>query len=215
MPWLTPDDFGDEVKCYRVFVPDNDKMRAAFRGALFDLSRSSNWEAQGDLTPEECAALFLKWELENSEMRPCMPAGAVFFFAGTSAPEGSLMCNGASYTKSQYPELYDAIKHTWGGSGSSFNVPDLRGEFFRAASAPGGLSVGDTGGANDHTLTVGEMPAHSHPLQATIVPTDPIGVAPTYGHSVVPLLQTESTGGGNSHNNMPHYSVLLPCITSR
>lgn len=62
-----------------------------------------------------------------------VPIGAIIPYAGSTAPFGTLICNGAAISRSAYPELFEAIGTTWGaGDGSStFNIPDLRGYFLR------------------------------------------------------------------------------------
>jgi microcystin-dependent protein len=60
-----------------------------------------------------------------------IPPGAVQFFARNTAPSGWLKANGASLSTGTYSALFSAIGYTFGGSGSSFSVPDLRGEFPR------------------------------------------------------------------------------------
>jgi microcystin-dependent protein len=58
-------------------------------------------------------------------------AGTVTYFANATAPRGYVICDGASYSTTQYPELFTAIGYVYGGAGTTFNVPDLRGEFVR------------------------------------------------------------------------------------
>lgn len=60
-----------------------------------------------------------------------VPTGSVLTFAGSSAPTGWLVCDGASLSTTTYASLFDVIGYTFGGSGSSFNLPDLRGRFVR------------------------------------------------------------------------------------
>ena len=59
------------------------------------------------------------------------PVGAIFAYAKNTPPTGFLKCNGASISTSTYSALHTVIGTTFGGSGSNFNVPDLRGEFIR------------------------------------------------------------------------------------
>jgi phage-related tail fiber protein len=59
------------------------------------------------------------------------PAGSVIYHAASAAPTGYLKANGASLSTTTYATLFAAIGYTFGGSGASFNVPDLRGEFVR------------------------------------------------------------------------------------
>jgi phage-related tail fiber protein len=62
-----------------------------------------------------------------------VPTGSVFTMATTTVPSGYLECNGAAVSRTTYADLFSAIGTTWGsGNGSTtFNVPDLRGEFVR------------------------------------------------------------------------------------
>lgn len=59
-------------------------------------------------------------------LAPGIPVGTVVPFAGGSAPDGWLLCNGEPYGRSDYPELADVLGTTWGGNNAVFNVPDLR-----------------------------------------------------------------------------------------
>jgi hypothetical protein len=67
--------------------------------------------------------------------------GAVLAFASTTAPDGWLVANGASISTITYAALFQKIGYTYGGSGTTFNIPDLRGLFIRGvggdASAQG------------------------------------------------------------------------------
>ncbi len=69
-----------------------------------------------------------KWDCANN------PAGTVQYFANTTVPNGYLECNGAAVNRTTYAELFAAIGITYGaGNGTTtFNLPDLRGEFIRS-----------------------------------------------------------------------------------
>ena len=73
-----------------------------------------------------------------------VPAGSVFTFATTTVPSGYLECNGAAVSRSTYATLFSAISTTWGvGDGSStFNLPDLRGQFVRGWDNSAGVDSG-------------------------------------------------------------------------
>jgi hypothetical protein len=81
-----------------------------------------------------------------------IPVGSVIYFANSSVPTGYLKCNGASLTTSVYPDLFAAIGYTYGGSGASFSVPELRGEFIR--------SLDDGRGAYDSGRSIGSFQDH-------------------------------------------------------
>jgi microcystin-dependent protein len=85
--------------------------------------------------------------------------GTIHAFAGSTAPEGALMCDGSSYAVADYASLHDIIGYTYGGSGPNFNVPDLRHRFpFGANGDLGsseGLSVGSRAARLGHAHTHG------------------------------------------------------------
>lgn len=62
-----------------------------------------------------------------------VPSGAVFYFAASSAPTGYLECDGSAVSRTTYADLFAVVSTTFGsGDGSTtFNLPDLRGEFIR------------------------------------------------------------------------------------
>ena len=53
------------------------------------------------------------------------PLGTVLSFAGQARPNGYLLCDGASYKVTDYPDLYAVIGNTYGGDSTNFNVPNL------------------------------------------------------------------------------------------
>lgn len=56
-----------------------------------------------------------------------VPSGVMVPFAGKTVPDGWLLCNGASLAKASYPNLFNAIGYTWGGSGNTFYLPNYNG----------------------------------------------------------------------------------------
>lgn len=97
-----------------------------------------------------------------------VPAGIVVQFAGTVAPSGWVLCDGTAYsrTNATYSRLFTAISTTYGpGDGiTTFNVPDFRGRFPVALSVADAEfnALGETGGTKTETLTVNQMPSHTH-----------------------------------------------------
>jgi microcystin-dependent protein len=106
------------------------------------------------------------------------PVGSIQPFAGASAPGGWLLCDGAAVSRTDYAELFAVLGTTYGtGNGSTtFNVPDLRGRVPAGLDNMGGSAasrltntvlsasntMGATGGAQTHTLTTAQLPAHNH-----------------------------------------------------
>ena len=92
--------------------------------------------------------------------------GEIRMFAGNFAPAGWMFCEGQLLPISEYETLFNLIGTTYGGDGqSTFALPDLRG---RIPIHPGnGFILAETGGAEEITLTVNQLPAHSHALLAS------------------------------------------------
>lgn len=154
-----------------------------------------------------------------------VPPGTITMFAGTTAPNGWLMCDGQSYSISTYRDLYNAIGTTYGGYGQSFQVPDLRGRFPVGKDTGTFSTLGGKGGEEKHTLTVAEMPNHRHsgndrawhdkqkrngrqnyaPLNQ-----DRGSWMANAANDGLTNQDTESgaTGGGQAHNNLPPYLSL-------
>lgn len=108
-----------------------------------------------------------------------IPPSTIFPYAGTavsSAPDGWLFCDGSSYGTATYPNLFAVIGYSYGGSGASFTVPDLRGRVIAGRDmdngggtagrlstvANSGTSVAVSAGSQTHTLGTAELPAHTH-----------------------------------------------------
>jgi hypothetical protein len=68
--------------------------------------------------------------------------GDIVTWPGSTARVGTVECNGAALSRTAYPELFAAIGTTFGGSGSTFNVPDLRGYFIRGWDHGRGIDSG-------------------------------------------------------------------------
>lgn len=89
--------------------------------------------------------------------------GEIRMFAGNFAPAGWMFCEGQLLPISENETLFQLIGTTYGGDGqSTFALPDLRGRI--PIHQGNGFILAETGGAEEITLTVNQIPAHSHPL---------------------------------------------------
>ena len=96
--------------------------------------------------------------------------GEVSLFAGNFAPGGWMFCNGQLLSISQNTALFSILGTTYGGNGTTnFALPDLRGRTIVGAGQGPGLPdwvLGETDGAESHSLSIAEMPLHDHTLPA-------------------------------------------------
>jgi microcystin-dependent protein len=92
--------------------------------------------------------------------------GEIRMFAGNFAPAGWMFCEGQLLPISENETLFQLIGTTYGGDGeSTFALPDLRGRI--PIHQGNGFILAETGGAEEITLTVSQIPAHGHPLLAS------------------------------------------------
>jgi microcystin-dependent protein len=107
--------------------------------------------------------------------------GTVTIFAGNTAPNGWLYCQGQLLDISQYIETYLVIGTTYGGDGqNTFALPDLRGRVaVSAGQAPGmqPYNLGQEGGNEQVVVTAGQLP-HSHDVSNVNIPAPPASSLP-------------------------------------
>jgi len=149
--------------------------------------------------------------------------GEIRMFAGNFAPAGWMFCEGQLLPISEYETLFNLIGTTYGGDGqSTFQLPDLRGRL--PIHQGNGFTLAETGGVETVTLTVSQIPAHSHPyLAATagnnasspggnvlgpIVTTATFLYAPAVGSNPMSSNTIGSTGGSQPHDNFQPYLCI-------
>ncbi len=165
------------------------------------------------------------------------PTGGITDFAGSTAPTGYLMCYGQIVNVADYPRLFSVIGATYGGNGvTTFGIPDLRGRVTagkdnmggtpagRLTGQPFGVNgtvLGDAGGQEAHTMTVGELVNHFHSAGIGI---NPRGAGWPYGSTSYPPGYTEPgpnpqiSGGGetqpytSSEGGGAPFNVVQPTI---
>lgn len=102
--------------------------------------------------------------------------GQITMFGGNFAPRGWALCEGQLLPIAQNQALFSILGTIYGGDGrTTFALPDLRGRIpLQQGNGPGlpSYRLGEKGGINTHTLTVAQMPNHSHDgstLNATVL----------------------------------------------
>lgn len=128
-------------------------------------------------------------EIENKiKSATTIPSGMIMIWSGSQSeiPYGWVLCNGQNGT----PDLTDKFVI---GAGTSYNV-------------------NDEGGEASHTLTIDEIPTHSHGSNYPVVPDSSGGGVEGYVWNFNSYdygkIGTTASGGGQSHNNMPPYYSL-------
>ena len=153
--------------------------------------------------------------------------GEIRIFSFDFAPRSWATCDGQLLPINQNQALFSLLGTTYGGNGqTTFALPDLRdrspmhvGQSSRFGST---YFLGERSGEAAHTLSVGEMPMHTHTVNLVSGPgtsTTPAGnflavhrggYADQY-NTVLPT-STAAAGGGQAHENMPPFLTLNFCI---
>ena len=150
--------------------------------------------------------------------------GEIRMFAGNFAPRGWAFCDGQLLAVSQNDALFSLLGTIYGGDGrTTFGLPEMRGRIPVHAGTGPGLSqrrLGAKSGAESVTVTANNLPAHSHPFQATSNSANAqsaAGALPAQSQADIYLdnLDDGSTslaadsvtnaGGGQAHNNLMPY----------
>ncbi|MFS0553603.1 phage tail protein [Brevibacillus sp. 179-C9.3 HS] len=149
--------------------------------------------------------------------------GEIRQFSFSFAPRGWALCNGQLLNINQNQALYALLGTTYGGNGTTnFALPDLRGRV--PVHWGNGVTFGQKAGAETHTLTVKEMPAHNH----LAIGTNTIGDtrvadknywaqnnSTTYAMVMDADMSAQAlakSGGSLPHQNMQPYTVVNFCI---
>ena len=131
--------------------------------------------------------------------------GEIRMFAGNFAPAGWMFCEGQLLPISENETLVQLIGTTYGGDGQeTFALPDLRGRI--PIHQGNGFILAETGGVEEVTLTVNQIPTHSHPMLATSA----AGVEPNPGTKVT----GEVTTGDIYLDDTPSVNMAAQAISS-
>jgi len=182
---------------------------ATLLSAAVWLSDTDNWDGSGyELTDVEIDRI--KKIVANAESELMQNAiGMIIPSVQNAIPPGTLICDGQTYLRVDYPELYDNIYPSFIIDSTSFFVPDMTARF--AGGFAPGIPIGTTGGTLTETLNINQIPSHNHsysnyqnvPLLEGLGVPYPLAVtAPE-----LPRL-TGNRGGSQPHNNVPPYLAV-------
>ena len=147
--------------------------------------------------------------------------GEIRMFAGNFAPVGWMFCEGQLLPISENETLFQLIGTTYGGDGqSNFALPDLRGRI--PIHQGNGLTLAESGGAEEITLTVGQIPSHGHAFCAAAIQGDqisPEGNLPASSFNITPYINESPdgnmspqavtpVGGSQPHSNFQPYLCI-------
>jgi microcystin-dependent protein len=140
-------------------------------------------------------------------MSQVIDTSIILLYSGSIAPSGYLLCDGLSYTTTNYPNLFALIGYTYGGSGSTFNIPNLN-RYFPIM----GPSLGSTGGSNSKTL--GTLPSHTHGASNLSIGNHSHSL--TFGNTnyVSDTSQTDNSQSGSGLYRNANNSANLPSSTN-
>ena len=147
-----------------------------------------------------------------------LPLGTILEYSGGTAPKGYMICDGSAISRTKYLKLFKLIGTTYGsGDGSTtFNIPDKRGKIGVGYDSTNTNfnALGKTGGEETHTLTISEIPSHTHTIPiGSFVNGDEQTNVKKGGHISETRPQginysSNDAGGGQSHNNLQPYITL-------
>ena len=141
------------------------------------------------------------------------------------APKGWALCNGQLLPINQNQALFSLLGTTFGGDGRvNFALPDLRGR--TPIHVGGGHTLGERGGEQAHTLSIAELPTHTHVLNGTsndgnvvvpngnllakAAPANPYHTSTNLG--AMNAASISNVGGSQAHLNMQPFLTLSFCI---
>jgi microcystin-dependent protein len=158
--------------------------------------------------------------------------GEIRLFAGNFAPVGWALCEGQTLPISEYEYLFNLIGTTYGGDGEeTFNLPDLSGRtpvhVGHGPGLPSTYQLGETFGVERVTLTVGQLPSHTHPVSATTAggttgtaPGNVLASPPSIARYIrdtpsqaLPGNLVQGTGGSTDHENRMPVTVVNHIIS--
>jgi microcystin-dependent protein len=222
--YAPPEGLPADTICRQIRIPNSRYWRAIVDELLSRLGLVESWqEVEGAMEPWEAAAAGARMFHDYVNSR-CEVIGELKMHTLNELPDNWLNCDGNTYERADYPQLYDALHPNYQISATQFKVPNM---VYRVpmGTIPSFLNeIGTEGGEAQHFLTLAEMPIHNH---APALPNRQFWL---YAASGGPAAFNGATGGtfqstpgggattatagsGQPHNNvqpfhMVHYAIV-------
>ena len=97
-----------------------------------------------------------------------LPIGTITICASSTIPTDYLLCNGQALSTTNYSDLFNLIGYTYGGSGTTFNIPNFNTNQSMPYYDTNTLSYGSSGGSNNIDITSNNLPLHTHAQSLTL-----------------------------------------------
>lgn len=214
--YLTPPDAPTGHICRRIYIPDDPGFVAAVCELLSRLCFVEVWEERaGGLTQLETT--WLANQMYEDFLKGYCMIGSLVPVITADIPAHMLLCDGATYNRVDYPDLYAVLHSSLILDADTFQVPDLRQRTVIGVDTD--YPVNHAGGETTHTLTIEEMPAHDHPqrVRRSSVSGTEDRVMTTGATGSIGLTNgaIDDTGGGLAHNNMQPYRAFPYAVIAR
>lgn len=211
-PFRTGDSALAGAITYWVTMPRNLWFQSAFHDAIGAMCEYFNWQKWGDqdVAPavEASNAMFIR-------MRPMI--GLMFPAPTATVPDGCLICDGTTYQREDYPDLYAVLGAAYILNADEFYVPDCRAKVIAGVGNYDGVDFIEFEfiGESAHTLVESELPSHLHTVHdhipsLALEPGEMVVSSPNPFDNV-----TGFTGNDQAHNNIQPTIVLNWVIVAR
>lgn len=233
MPYLTPNAAPDTTLVRRVRLPASPDWLGIFNGAIAQATLYWNFQQFGTETPDDTAERFLRIYEDYLESDGFM-VGQITPYMTASPPTFCIDCDGGTYNRVDWPELYALLDPAFIIDADTFTTPNLNNGSVPIGAGTSAIdtvfTVGQIGGEELHALTEDENGEHTHvdSGHAHSIPshTDLAVVVPGEGLAslLIPLVPSstgtasaniQSSGESTPHNNMPPFVVLKYCVVAR
>lgn len=202
----TPANIPVGTRCLTIEIPDSAEWYGMAVGALWELMRIQNYEKVGldiDLVVDRWLEVFRTMEVDCMDI---IPVGATMTWHMAVAPERWIICEGGAVNVTEYPQLFALWGYKYGGAGAQFGVLDMR-DVSPFGAEGGQLGLDDLAGEMDHTLTLEEMPEHSHRIRKANAAVTDVTINTVTANAraeslTTPIMLTHPEGENQGHNNL-------------